>query len=69
MRNVGFRAAAALAIAGVAPGAQRSDTRQDFIQKKLAAVERFAAENQAALRKYTWTETVRFLLKDELRST
>jgi hypothetical protein len=69
MRHVGFRAAAALAIAGVAAGAQRGDTRQDFIRKKLAAVEKFAAQNQAALRKYTWTETVRFLLKDELRST
>ena len=69
MRHVWVRAAAALAIASAAAGAQRGDTRQDFIQKKLAAVEQFASANQAALRKYTWTETVRFLLKDELRST
>ena len=69
MRHVWVRAAAALAIGSAAAGAQRGDTRQDFIQKKLAAIEQFAAANQAALRKYTWTETVRFLLKDELRST
>ena len=69
MRHVWVRAAAALAIGSAAAGAQRGDTRQDFIQKKLAAVEQFASANQAALRKYTWTETVRFLLKDELRST
>ena len=70
MQHVWVRAAAALAIgSAAAAGAQRGDTRQDFIQKKLAAVEQFASANQAALRKYTWTETVRFLLKDELRST
>jgi hypothetical protein len=49
--------------------AQKSDTREDFVRKKLAAVEKFAAENQASLRRYTWKETVRFLLKDEIRST
>jgi hypothetical protein len=48
---------------------QATSSRSDFIQKKLAAVEKFAAANQAALRQYTWTETVRFLLKDEIRST
>ncbi len=54
-----------LAGAGLAP--HESGTRTDFIQKKLAAVEKFAAGNQAALRRYTWTETVRFLLKDVSR--
>jgi hypothetical protein len=62
-------AAAACGIASVAVGAQSGDTRGDFVQRKLAAVEKFAAENQAALRRYAWMETVRFLLKDELRST
>ena len=69
MRHIGFGAAAALAIAGAAAGAPPRDTREDFIRKKLAAVEQFAAANQAALRQYAWMETVRFLLKDELRST
>src|SRR5262245_52844117 len=59
-------AAVALAGAGLAQG---KDTRTDFIQAKLAAVEKFAAENQASLRRDGWKETVRFLLKDELRST
>ena len=69
MRHVRFRSAAALVIAGAASGAQPRDAREDFIRKKLAAVEQFAAAYQAALRGYTWMETVRFLLKDELRST
>ena len=62
---------AGLAAASLASSvlAQGKDTRTDFIQKKLAAVEKFATENQASLRRYTWKETVRFLLKDELRST
>jgi hypothetical protein len=46
-----------------------AQARNDFIEKKLAAVEKFAAENQASLRRYTWKETVRFLLKGEIRST
>ena len=62
-------AAAAFAIAAVAGGAQSDDKRADFIRRKLAALQTFSEANQSSLRRYTWTETVRFLLKDELRST
>ena len=71
MRNVRItpRLGLVLGIALTSAGAVFAQARNDFIEKKLAAVEKFASENQAALRRYTWKETVRFLLKDEIRST
>jgi hypothetical protein len=69
MRKQWLAIAAAAAWTGTVLAAQGTSARTDFIRKKIAAVEKFAAENQAALRRYTWKETVRFLLKDELRST
>jgi hypothetical protein len=69
MRRSWICGAAACAIAVAALGAQSGDSRSDFIRKKLAAIRQYAEANQASLRRYTWIETVRFLLKDELRST
>jgi hypothetical protein len=63
MRKSGIVLGIAVTASALAQG------RSDFIEKKIAAIEKFAAANQAALRRYTWKETVRFLLKDELRST
>ena len=69
MRRVRIATSGAIVIGIALAGAALAQGRSDFIEKKIAAVEKFASENQAALRRYTWKETVRFLLKDEIRST
>ncbi len=53
-----------------AVSAQAADPKRDeFVRRKLDAVEQFASANQAKLRGYAWTETVRYLLNAEVRST
>jgi hypothetical protein len=42
---------------------------QAELRQKLALVKESVAENQAALRQYTWTEQTNILLKDELKKT
>src|SRR5512134_2052075 len=64
-----FGMAAGLALGGGVLARSADGTRREFIQRKLAAIEQFASANQAKLRRYTWTETVRYLLNGELRST
>ncbi len=69
---IGFRLAAvaiaALAICS-ALGAQQEGLLKEALEKKLAAVKESAAANKAALRKYTWTETLQLSLKGEVKST
>jgi hypothetical protein len=42
---------------------------QAELRQKLVLVKESVAENQAALRQYTWTEQTNILLKDELKRT
>src|SRR5262245_15258733 len=58
-----FGAAAAIAVLGL------MNADAGFLERKIAALEKFASANQAALRGYQWSETVRFLMKDVLKST
>ena len=48
--------------------ASRPASAQD-LQQKLAAVKQAAAENQQALRSYTWMEKTEILLKGEVKTT
>jgi hypothetical protein len=59
-------AAAFALIATFSIGAQ--DAKQE-LQQKLAAVKESVAQNQAALRKYQWTEHTEIMLKGEVKST
>ena len=64
-----------MAVAGVASllgaaGAQEGGGLiKEAIQKKLAAVKESSAANKAALKKYTWTETVQTSLNGQVKST
>ena len=42
---------------------------QQMLQQKAAALKQSAAENQAALRHYTWIEKTQLSLKGEVKST
>jgi hypothetical protein len=66
--RLAFVVAAGLIVSGLG-GAQTTENRDAFVRRKLAALEQFASANQARLRKYTWTETVRYILNLELRTT
>ncbi len=61
--------AAAVLAAGASAQQQQGGMMKEVIQSKLAAVKQSAAANQAALRQYTWIETVQFALKGEVKAT
>jgi hypothetical protein len=58
-----------LAAAAAFAAAQQGGLMKEVIQRRLAAVKESAAANKAALQQYSWTETVQFTLKGEVRST
>jgi len=58
----------ALAVAALALVAGRPAEAQD-LQQKLAAVKQNTAQNQQALRAYTWIEKVELSLKGEVKNT
>ena len=60
--------AAAVLAAGVS-AQQQGGMMKEVIQSKLAAIKQSSAANQAALRQYTWIETVQFALKGEVKAT
>ena len=65
--------AAAVAICGgiatAVAVAQQGGMMREAIQSKLAAIKEAQAANRAALQKYSWTETMQFAMKGEVRST
>lgn len=58
----------ALAVAALALAAGRPAEAQD-LQQKLAAAKQNTAQNQQALRSYTWIEKVELSLKGEVKNT
>ena len=62
-------AAAAAAMCGSVALAQQGGMIREIVQKKLAAIKESQAANKAALATYSWTETMQFSLKGEVRST
>src|SRR5437868_15487821 len=50
-------------------GFQPQAGAQDELQQKVATVRQAVAQNQAALRQYTWAEQTNILLKGEVKKT
>ena len=72
MRRMNLRAlgvAAVLASFSVASAQQAGGAMKEALEAKLAAVKQAAAANQAALRQYTWTETMQVALNGEVKNT
>jgi hypothetical protein len=72
MRKMNLRAlgvAAVLASFGLASAQQGGGAMKEALEAKLAAVKQAAAANQAALRQYTWTETMQVALNGEVKNT
>jgi hypothetical protein len=49
------------------PAQQPDADKQQMIQQKVAALKQSLAENQAALKQYTWTETTEISMKGEVK--
>jgi hypothetical protein len=57
------------AVSLILAGMMSSQDLQQMLQQKAAALKQSAAENQAALRHYTWIEKTQLSLKGEVKST
>ena len=66
-------AASLLALASLAPAARAQDqaasSSQDLLKQNVAAAKQAAADNQAAMKQYTWVERTTLSLKDEVKNT
>jgi hypothetical protein len=60
-------AAAFIALAGIATSQQPGPAAKQGSQDKAAAIKQSLAQNQTALRQYTWTETTQISLKGEVK--
>jgi hypothetical protein len=74
MRSIFHKCALSLLFAAVGvaiglPAFSQQAGANPELQQKIAALKQSVAENQQALRRYTWTETMETLLKGETKST
>ena len=67
--GLGAVAVAALWLTSMSLPAQQPDAaaKQQMVQEKVAALKQSLAQNQAALKQYSWTETTEISMKGEVK--